>query len=121
MLPAPATLGEPSANLGLFSPQGNTQAVGEGRKSVVYQNQAALGLIKSYEKPPAAFSRLGIGQGREIPSGLLAVSLGFCFSLSVRLVMRSPLGPTPALLQGVCLLQFCLFCPLVALLNPWVS
>lgn len=54
---------------------------------------------------------VGLGSGRDnaVPSGLLAVtkpvSLGCGFSQSI----------------GVFLLQFCLFCALVALLNPWVS
>lgn len=48
---------------------------------------------------------VGLGSGR-VPRGLSALSLGFGFSQSLRLVMGCPLG---ALLQGVCLLQLCLF------------
>lgn len=53
----------------------------------------------------------GLGSGRDLQSPIWAVSseFGFGFSLSVRLAMGSPLGATPALLQGVCLLQFCPF------------
>lgn len=54
---------------------------------------------------------VGLGSGRDskVPCGLLALSLGFGFSLSMRLVMGCPSRATPALLQGVCLPQFCLF------------
>lgn len=100
VLPCVARFGEPWVNMGLCR---NTQGVWEGRKSVVYQNQAALGLIKSEEKAPAALCRLGI---RQSPTWAISTESWIWFLSVCEAGVGCPLG---ALLQGVCLLQLCLF------------
>lgn len=109
-----ARFGEPWVNMGLCR---NTQGVWEGRKSVVYQNQAALGLIKSEEKAPAALCRLGI---RQSPTWAISTESWIWF-LSVCEAGDgvSPGGSASGSLSASLLTFF--FCRLAALLSPWVS